>query len=483
MGETPPLGQTPTRVRFGVLGFICSLALITYLDRICIARVQGEIKGDLGIDDLQMGFVFNAFTLGYLLFEVPGGWMGDAWGSRRVITRIVLWWSGFTVLTGLIWPFVLADSGLSIGVVPLALNAFTTLLLVRFLFGCGEAGAFPNMARVVGSWFPYRERGLAQGTIWTSARLGGALAPLAVGLLSDWLGWRQAFWVLGGIGAVWCVFFYLWFRNTPAEMPQCNDAERALIQEGPYSWKGDTTAGHTFPPWRQLLGSVNLWAICLAAAGVSFSWYFYATWQIKFLQDEHGMRGLVLGLAAGAPFFFGAAGAFVGGKLSDRLVRRLGRRWGRSAIGLFGFTGAGLCVLAAGFSSNAWVTVALLCIGSFINDLAIPVIWAVSTDIGGKYSGTVSGFMNMLGGVGPLISQPLTPYMIGQGYTWSETITVLTAGWFVAALAWLRIDASTPLFPQPTAEPGPTGAALVADWQQANAPPPTSPEKDERIQE
>ena len=207
-----------------MLGFACSLALITYLDRISMMRVQGDISARPGsVADVQMGWVFNAFTLGYLLFEVPVGWMGDVWGSRRVLTRIVLCWSVFTALTGAIWSFS-PERWAEL----LILNAFVTMLLMRFLFGCGEAGAFPILARVVGNWFPYQERGMAQGIIWTSARIGGALSPLVIGRLAVWLGWRQAFWVLGAVGLVWCFFFYRWFRSTPEEKPECNDAEREL---------------------------------------------------------------------------------------------------------------------------------------------------------------------------------------------------------------------------------------------------------------
>jgi ACS family glucarate transporter-like MFS transporter len=493
MGETPPAGPTPTRVRYGVLGFACSLALITYLDRICIARVGRELRADLGISMEQMGWVFNAFTLGYLLFEVPGGWMGDAWGSRRVLTRIVLWWSIFTALTGCVWPFSI-DTGLSVGGMTLAINAFAALLLVRFLFGCGEAGAFPNLARVVGGWFPYRERGLAQGAIWTSARLGGAVAPIITGRLADVIGWRQAFWVLGGIGALWCYFFFQRFRNTPEERPECNEAERSLIREGPYSWKPEhASAGHTLPPWRTLLLSANLLAVCVAAAGVSFSWYFYATFQIDFLKERFESPAAEVEtkpgeqpkdaaapetkpvsqwveIASGLPFLFGAAGALLGGKLSDVLTRRIGRRWGRSAIGVFGFTVAGLCVLTAGFTPSAWLTVSLLCLGSFVNDLAVPVIWAVSTDIGGRYAGTVSGIMNMVGGFGPLISQPLMPWLLARGFSWPATLAIITSGWFIAALAWLRIDASSPLVPEP-------GAAEPSQGEAAN------PEQPEGVQE
>jgi MFS family permease len=448
MGGPAIAAPTPTRVRYGVLGFACSLSLITYLDRICISRVRGDISTDLSLSDQQMGWVFNAFTLGYLLFEVPGGWMGDAWGARRVLTRIVLWWSLFTAMTGCIWPFSL-DSGWTLAGVPLVLDAFTALLFVRFLFGCGEAGAYPNLTRVVGAWFPFRERGLAQGAIWMSARLGGFLAPLAIGRLTALFGWRHAFWVLGSIGIVWTFFFFRSFRNTPEEKPKSNDAERELIREGPYALKADQAkAGHVSPPWGVLLSSGNLFAICVASAGVSFSWYFYATWQPKFLNDRFGLEGSTLEIALGLPFLFGAAGALLGGRLSDVLTRRFGRRWGRSVFGVVGYSVAGLCVLAAGFTETAWMAVSLLCIGSLFNDLAVPVIWAVSSDIGGRYSGTVSGIMNMVGGFGPLISQPLMPWLLGRGYSWGATLAILTVGWFAGAIAWLRINADEPLLPE-----------------------------------
>jgi MFS family permease len=339
--------------------------------------------------------------------------------------------------------------------VPLLLNSLTVLILVRFLFGCGEAGAYPNLARVVGSWFPFRERALAQGAIWMCARLGGAVAPLVIGRLAVTLGWRQAFWVLGLVGLVWCLAFSRWFRDTPEEHPRCNDAERDLIRTGPYSWKADQHEGHPRPPWRLILTSPNLWALGLASACVSFGWYFYPTWQPEYLKKVHGIEFANSELLTGLPFLCGAFGALLGGGLSDRLVRRLGsRRWGRSLIGVVGFTGAGLCVLCTGLVSEAWQAVTLLCLAFFINDLAIPPIWAVCTDVGGRFAGTVSGIMNMSGGIGAFLGPVLIPIVLEglpADYTseerWRVVFAILSAAWFVGALAWLRIDAGTPLVP------------------------------------
>ena len=481
MGTISP-ALRPSRVRLGVLAFACTLSLITYLDRVCISRVQEDIQRDLDVSDKAMGLVFGAFALGYALFEVPGGWLGDRWGSRRVLMRIVIWWSLFTALTGCVWRFTF-DSGrtLSFGSleIPLLLNGLVVLVLVRFMFGAGEAGAYPNLARVVKTWFPYRERAMAQGGIWMSARLGGAVAPLVIGRLTAALGWRQAFWVLGTIGAVWAVAFFFWFRDRPEEKPECNDAERELIRSGQHDppaagmvvhQEGTTVSdpastgieppppahaadGHSWPPMRLMLTSVTMWATCVAAFFVSFGWYFYPTWQPKYLKEVFGISFENSEILTGLPFLCGAIGSLIGGGISDRLVRRIGRRWGRSLVGIVGFTGAGVCVLATGFVTQAWQAVALLCLAFLINDLAIPVIWAVSADIGGRFVGTVAGLMNTIGAFGALLSPALIPHVLAGlpdampvEQRWQIIFAGLAVAWFISAAAWLFIDASKPLF-------------------------------------
>lgn len=457
MGQPYPADPNlrPTNIRFGVLGFTCSLALLTYLDRVCISRVSKDIQNDLGISSIQMGLVFGAFTLGYGLFEVPGGWMGDVWGARRVLTRIVLWWSVFTALTGCVWQFTL-DSGYEVSLlgltVPLMLNSLVVLLLVRFLFGCGEAGCFPNVARIFSLWFPVRERGAAQGALWMFARLGGAVAPVITGRLSAALGWRQAFWVLGLIGAVWCVLFYYWFRDRPEEKPSCNAAERDLIRGGALPPAQEHTA-HPQAPWGRLVTSLSMWGLILTSAGVNFGAYFFPTWQPRYLEDVHKIPFDESEWLTGLPYFCGAFGALLGGALSDRLIRATGsRRWGRSLIALAGFGGAGVCILCMGLAAEAWQAVALLCLTFFINDLAVAPLWAASAEIGGRYAGTVSGVMNTAGCIGAFSGPLLTSVFLAAappgaaaGTPWLTIFPLYAAAWFVAALAWLVIDAGTPI--------------------------------------
>jgi MFS transporter, ACS family, glucarate transporter len=449
---TLPAGRSilkPTRVRLGVLAFASSLSILTYLDRVCISQAQRDIQFDLHISDVGMGLVLAAFAVGYGLFEVPGGAMGDRWGSRRVLTGIVLFWSLFTALTGaadflLAWTpgAVLSTSATTILVV---------LVAIRFLFGCGEAGAYPNIARVVNGWFPFHERGFAQGVVWMSARLGGAVSFVTVWWLTSCFGWRQAFLILGLAGGAWCVAFHWWFRNTPEETPSCNEAERRLIRD---ARPAAAPHGHAWPPLGPMAASPTLWAVCVAAFGVSAGWWFFPAYQPKYLAEVHHMGATGNALLAGLPFLFGAGGSLAGGWLSDVLVRKLhSRRWGRSLVGIGGFGGAGLCVLATGFVGDVYQAYTLLCLAFFINDLAVPVLWQASADISGRYVGTVSGIMNMIGAVGAFLSMFLTPVVmeaLPKSLDATERWRLVFAGyagcWFLAAAAWLVVDAGKPLF-------------------------------------
>src|ERR671930_1902695 len=200
------------RVRTKVLAFAFLLAVVTYLDRICISAAAPFIMDDLHLSVVQMSLVFSAFTLAYSLFEIPSGWLGDVRGPRRVLTRIVLWWSAFTMLTG-------------------AARGFASLVSIRFLFGAGEAGAFPNIARSFSRWFPPRERGRANGVMFLGSRIGGMLsAPIALLLVARW-GWRPSFVAFGALGVVWAIAWYAWYRDRPEEHPSVSREEIAWIRQ------------------------------------------------------------------------------------------------------------------------------------------------------------------------------------------------------------------------------------------------------------
>jgi MFS family permease len=478
MGQRRPLttdlDSPPTRARFLFLGYAAGLSLILYLDRICISESAGSIARELGLDVKQRGWIFTAFTLGYMLFEIPSGAWGDKFGPKRVLCRIVVCWSLFTVLTGLVGHFTL-DSGYRIDFWiwewPFLLDGFMVLLLVRFLFGAAEAGAYPNIAKCSARWFPVKERGLAQGVVATAGRLGGGIASAATIAVTFWvdrylwpgMGWRASFWLFGLVGVVWVWLFARWFRNSPADHPSVNAAELALIRgrtdqaiAAPHA-KGDPI------PWRFLLTRVNLWFYSAAAFCSAFVVYLYFTRFPEYLEDRHHIDKGAWGWVAGLPMILGAVGCTLGGLLTDRLVRRTGsRRWGRRIMGLVGKGGGSLFLLAgASVDDPAWAML-LISLSAFTSDLALAAHWAVCTDAGGRFVATVFGIMNMVAAVGAALSPVLIGYLLawlspcdGPGdfktereWAWNIVLYLFAATLALSALCWFGIDAEESMVSQ-----------------------------------
>jgi len=444
--SVPSVPDAISRVRLQILGLACSLSLLTYLDRICISRVQGEIQRDLSLSDIEMGFMFSAFTAGYALFEIPVGWLSDRWGARAVILRIVLWWSFFTALTGAIFNFF-PESPLLLplpwGWIGLSWG-FVAMLVVRFLFGCGEAGVYPTLANVVRTWFPASQRAFAQGVIFMSARLGAALAPLIIGRLADAVGWRMAFLVLGLLGVAWSLVFARLFRNEPAEHPGVNSGELAMI--GPPDRLRDHAGSRL--PWREALASPAVWALTVVYVSIGCAWSFFPTWQPRYLLDAHGFSFRDSELWTGLPFLCGAAGSLIGGRLSDLIFRRTRNlRFARTVVGVGGCAGAAACMLCATLVDQPQQAVVLFALASFSNDLVLGPFWGTVTHIGGRYTGTLAGYLNMLGSLGAVCFVPLVPWLLQHGIQWHHVLELMSGLWVIAALAWLSVDTTRPLVP------------------------------------
>jgi MFS family permease len=397
----------PTNVRYVVLAFACILSMVTYLDRVCFAYVADYIKAEFSLTNSQKGALFTAFAFAYAAFEIPSGALGDLFGRKRTLIRIVLWWSFFTAATGLIypnenWPWL----------------GFVLLLSVRFLFGVGEAGAYPNIAGAFHNWFPFKERGGAKGAVWMAGRFGGGITPFVVAALiftivsedgSVVVHWRHMFWSFGAIGLVWCLFFGLWFRDRPEQMPSVNDAEVALIH-------GDED--HTSPvkrvPWGSLLRSRNIWALSLMYFCSSYGWYFNITWLPGFLREQFGVTNDTWGywttsFMTGSPLLFGAVACLFGGLLTDLFIRRTGnRKWGRRLFGLLGHGSCAACYVLAVFARTPWPFVLSIAFAAFCNDLTMGSSWATCLDVGKRYSGVVSGCMNTVGNLGGAAAGYLT---------------------------------------------------------------------------
>lgn len=465
------MSPQPTRVRYSILGLLCLLAMITYMDRAANGSARKAIMADLNeaqpshqYTDNDFFLVLMAFQLAYAIFEVPSGWLGDTRGPRSTLLRVVLWWSIFVGLTGFVGYTV---GGLYLG--------FTALIVIQFLFGVGEAGAFPNISKALYNWFPAADRGFAKSAIWMSARFMGGMTPLVWILLTAGefgaLGWREAMWLFAGAAFLWTVAFFFTFRNKPQEHPAVNAAELAIIDSG-----RTTAAGHAGVPWGKLLRSPNLWAVCAMYVVTNFCWYFLmynhpSSMQTQYQEwnDTAGGKAL-LAVLSGAPLLVGMFGCYLGGVLSDRYIRRTGdRKWGRRLFGMIGYGGAGLCYLAAAAvkasdPNSLWLFAGLLILMGFFNDLIMAPAWAVCQDIGRDYAATVSGAMNMFGNLVGAVSgifvtgmilktytvtvegvggQPATTAVQPEGYV--VLFTLYAAFYFVGVALWLAIDATKPI--------------------------------------
>ena len=439
----PPVALGPmTNVRYTVLAWACSLSMLTYIDRVCIKQVGGEMQADLGLSKQDFGWLFSAFGLAYAMFEVPSGWLGDRFGQRQVLCRIGLWWSFFTALTGCVWKFsydlgfvpmpgFLADW---LNPIPLAFNSLVLLVIIRFLFGAGEAGAYPNTARALRSWFPYSRRGLAQGLLWTFGRWGGAVAPLLITVFAMPFGWRGAFIAFGILGAIWVIAFAYFFRNSPAEHAGVNAAERAFIQE-----KGDDKARLPLS-WGTMLRSPTLWCLSGMYFFSNAGWCFFITWDVEYYKNILGLGGNGLLFASGAPLFFGGVACLSGGFVTDRQVRIWGPRWGRTLQGAAAYFLGGVFFLLALVSDVPFISVSCLCIASFFKDFAMAVSWSTCIDVGHRYSGTVAGFMNMVGNLGTFVAPPIIAYLAEERGEWGLALVFSASVFFMASVCWLFIN-------------------------------------------
>jgi sugar phosphate permease len=418
--------------------------LITYLDRVNISTAAPVMRQEFGFDQKTMGYIFSAFLWGYALFQVPGGWLSDRFGARSVLAAVVAFWSVMTAATAL-----------ATGVV--------SFLIVRFLFGVGEAGAFPGATRAMQLWYPRRERGLVQGVTHSASRLGAAIAPPIVVLIIfggqlalPWtdiavflpaLGWRSVFYICGSVGFVWSLWWYLSYRNLPEEHALVNRGELALI-------RGVGDDGQIKPaaiekkasvPWGTLLQSPNMWAIMLAYFTYVYCLYIFLSWLPSYLVEARHFTLLKVGLYASLPLLAGVIGDTAGGLATDWLLHRTGNtKLARRSVAITGLLGCAVFIVPAALTADALTAVWCLTGAMFFLECTIGPSWAVPMDTGGKYSGTVSGMMNMAGNIGGALSPLVFGYLAQDGH-W-ETPFIIAAVLLVAGAGvwafWLDPDRS-----------------------------------------
>jgi MFS family permease len=408
-----PAEMKPSRTRYGVVALAITLAILSYVQRVAIAGAAIPIAHDLHLSKQQMGLVFGAFGLAYALFEIPTGLLGDRLGVRRALAQIVLAWSVFTALTGAAW-------------------SAASLVSIRFLFGAGEAGCFPNLTRMLSAWLPAKERVTAQALMWACARWGGAVTPPFTLLCINLFGWRWAFASFASLGLIWSAVFLAWFRDNPAEHRAVNAEEREMLEASHRL----TTHEEVGRSWLSLLLTRQVAALGLQYFCFSYVWYFYITWLPTYLREGRGQTPEHAAALAVLPLLFGGFGSLTGGILSRRLPRR--------AIAFSGFFTTMLLLIVFVHIRSVVPAMVVMGLASFASDLAMPVAWDTCVEIGGAYTATVSATMNMLGNlagfvapvVGGLILQRLGTGAAG----WNLLIDTMAVAAAFSAVCWLYID-------------------------------------------
>ena len=402
-----------------ILFLISLMYLICYMDRSNISVAQPEIAKAFGLSKTAMSFVLSAFTWSYALGQIPAGWLGDRFGPKKVLTVIMSWWSIAAVLTG-------------------AALGMASLFSARFLLGLGEAGAFPVASRGMQLWFARAERGRIQGTTHFFSRFAVAVTPLVAGSIMLAFGWRAIFYIFGSLGVIWALAFNLIYRNTPEEHRGVNQAELAEIRGiNPDGAIRQLSVVRKATPWKRILGSPNMWYIAVGYCCFFFGTNFYLTWYPTYLREYRHLTLQALGIMGSLPLFAGMAGDLFGGTLSDMVFRKTGNaKFARRIVAAPGFLLAAAFLIPAAMTSSAWTCILFLAASFFCLEWVIGPAWAVPMDVGGEFSGTVTGIMN---GTGALFGASLTPLVYGIFFAKGSWIApfFINAGVFVmGALIW-----------------------------------------------
>ncbi len=414
--------ERATRVRWLIVAALFAVYVLMFIDRVNISVAGKYIMAEYGLTSVQMGTIFSMFVLGYALFQIPGGWLGDRFGPRRVLVLAILWWSVFTAVTAFA-----ANSFLTS-----ILGVAGALGLARLLIGVGEAAAPPNGARMIANWTPPGERGLAFGLTFSGNMLGAAIAPpLIVWLMVTW-GWREAFYVAGAAGAV-VAALWLWLSaDAPDLHPRVNQAERDLIGHT----VGTVAMATNREPLRNVLLSGRLWCLTAAYAAAGYVLYVYFSWFYLYLTDARGVSLAEAGFYTMAPFAAAGIGAPLGGKLSDALGGRLGKPVGRAVVAVGGMIGSALCIVAGATVASIPLAVLLLALGGGLLYATMPSFWSASVDISIARAGFASGVMSMGGNLGGVLSPTLTP-LLAREFSWAVALYVAAAVATLGALFWI----------------------------------------------
>ena len=394
----------------GILIMLVILGMVTFLDRINISVAGSSIMHDLNLSPAEWGWVQSAFILSYGLMQIPMGALGDRFGHRKILAAIVLWWSLFTAFTGLA-------------------GGLASLLVIRFMFGIGEAGSSPCSTGVISRWFEKDEVGKAQGYVWAASRMGGALTPFVVIPVMVTVGWRAAFYLLGALGIVWAVVWYWYYRDAGA----------------PGTSQDTGLSGESKMDWRRLLGNRQFWLICSMYFFYAFGSWFFFSWFPTFMELGRGFDKTELTYAVAVPFIMSMIGNIAGGHLTDKLTHRYGVKIGRKALGSSSLAISAVCMFLAAFIPGKMAVFVFLSLCFGIFDLMLPSAWALCIDLGKQQAGTLSGAMNTAGNIGGFCCGILFGELVQQSGNYNLPLYMIAAMLIISAVLFAFINPEKPI--------------------------------------
>ena len=390
-----------------ILAMLVILGMVTFLDRINISVAGSSIMHDLGLSPSEWGYVQSAFILSYGLLQIPVGALGDSFGHRKILAIIVLWWSAFTAFTGMA-------------------GGLATLIMIRFLFGIGEAGSSPCSTGVISRWFEKGEVGKAQGYVWAASRMGGALTPFVVIPVMMWVGWRAAFYLLGALGVIWALVWY-WYYRDPSQSSRTNASQSTSIN------------------WRLLLCNKQFWLICAMYFFYAFGSWFFFSWFPTFMELGRGFEKSELTYAVAVPFIMSMIGNIAGGHLTDKLTKRYGVKIGRKALGSTSLSISAVCMFLAAFIPGKMAVFVFLSLCFGIFDLMLPSAWALCIDLGKRHAGTLSGAMNTAGNIGGFCCGILFGELVQQSGNYNLPLYMIAVMLIVSAVLFVFINPEKPI--------------------------------------
>jgi ACS family glucarate transporter-like MFS transporter len=416
-------------LRWMLIGWMFLMSSIAYLDRVNISIAGSEIQKVYGLTDVQLGYVFSAFVIGYALFQAPGGRLADRFGPRLIITLGVIWWGLFTTFTTMV------PAGLGLSLV--------MLMLMRFLLGTGEAVVYPASNRLVAAWIPSVERGVANGFIFAGVGAGaGVTPPLITFILVNW-GWRWSFYICALIGLAAGAAWYLLARDSPKHHPWVTKEELDHIESGlPVS--SAEKGGDRALPWGAILGNRSMIFISLSYFSYGYIAYIFFTWFFIYLSRVRGLDLKSSAFYSMLPFLAMASCSPLGGWISDVLTKRIGRRAGRCGVAVFALALSAVFIALATQVESARLASIVLAGGAGALYLSQSAYWAVTADIAGRSAGTASGLMNMVGQIGGAVTAIVTPKIAG-GFGWTASFLVAAALAALGSAAWLLVRPDEPI--------------------------------------